>query len=152
RVLLGITFVLGALAFVPAWLVEQWISGGSEIDEHARASNAAAYVYAFLVAAPMEQGLKVAAVVPARRATRFASAGAGVLYASAAGLGFVSVHDATLLAAASASKLDAGRALLAAPAHVFFAAAWGFALGREAAKGKDRARTIGGRAFNLTWL
>jgi hypothetical protein len=48
------------------------------------------------------------------------------------------------------SAIDTGRALLAAPAHVFFAAAWGFVLGRDVAKGG--VRRIGGRVFNATWV
>jgi PrsW family intramembrane metalloprotease len=150
--LLLVTFALGALAFVPAWFVERWAEDWSGLDEHARSSETAALLYAFFVAAPMEQGLKVAAIVPARRSTRFASRADGVLYASAVGLGFVSAHNAELLSAGGSADrwLDLGRALLAAPAHVFFAAAWGYPLGREAARGG--ARNIGGWAFNLTWF
>jgi RsiW-degrading membrane proteinase PrsW (M82 family) len=152
--LLVATFALGALAFVPAWFVERWVEDWAGLDEHARSSETAALLYAFFVASPMEQGLKVAAVVPARRSTRFASRADGVLYASAVGLGFVSAHNAVLLGGGSAAPwLDLGRALLAAPAHVFFAAAWGYPLGREAARaGPGGPRHIGGWAFNLTWF
>ncbi len=150
--LLVATFALGALAFVPAWFVERWAEDWAGLDEHARSSETAALLYAFFVAAPMEQGLKVAAIVPARRSTRFASRADGVLYASAVGIGFVSAHNAVLFFSAGAvSAVDLGRALLAAPAHVFFAAAWGYALGREAARGGG-PRHIGGWAFNLTWF
>jgi len=139
---------LGVLAFVPAWFVEGWIENWAGLDEHARGGDAPAILYAVLVAAPMEQGLKVLAFVPAWRSRRLASPGDGVLYASAVGLGFISAHNAELFSAGGVHPLDAGRALLAAPAHVFFAAAWGYALGRDAAK--DKPRRIGGRAFNVT--
>ena len=148
--LLVATFALGALAFVLAWFVERWIEGWAGLDAHARSSDMAALLYAFLVAAPMEQGLKVAAIVPARRSTRFASPADGVLYASAVGLGFVTAHDAEHFVAAHAGAVDLARVLLAAPAHVFFAAAWGYMLGRDAAKGGPRH--IGSFAFNLTWF
>jgi hypothetical protein len=141
---------LGALAFVPGWLLEGWVENWAGLDEHARQSDVAGLVYAFFVAAPLEQGIKLLALVPAWRSPRFTSAGDGVLYASAVGLGFVSVHNAELFASGGVAPVDALRALLAAPAHVFFAAAWGFVLGREVAQGG--ARRVGGRLFNATWF
>lgn len=147
--LLLLSVGLGALAFVPAWLVERWVETWAGFDEHARSSDAAALLYALLVAAPMEQGLKVLAVVPAWRSRRFATARDGVLYATAVALGFVSAHNVQLFAAGGVHPLDACRALLAAPAHVFFAGAWGLALGRDVAT--RRVRRIGGRTFNATW-
>jgi hypothetical protein len=150
RMLLAVSFGLGALAFVPGWLVERWVEGWAGLDEHARDGSLTAFLYAFFVAAPLEQGLKVLAVVPAWRSPRFASVGDGVLYASAVGLGFVSAHDVGLLGAGGVRPVDAARALLAAPAHVFLAAAWGFVLGRDVAKGG--VKRIGGRLFNATWV
>jgi RsiW-degrading membrane proteinase PrsW (M82 family) len=149
RFLLLVSVGLGALSFVPAWLLERWVETWAGFDEHARSSDVTAFLYAFLVAAPLEQGLKLLAVVPAWRSPRFATAGDGVLYATAVALGFVSAHNAELFAAGGVHPLDAGRALLAAPAHVFFAGAWGLALGRDV--GRSRVRRIGGRAFNVTW-
>jgi RsiW-degrading membrane proteinase PrsW (M82 family) len=145
--LVAATAALGALAFLPAWLFEGWVESWAGLDEHARTSDAPGFLYAFLVAAPVEQGLKVLAVLPARRSSRFASAADGVLYGSAAGLGFVSIHNAELFSAGGIATLDIVRALLAAPAHLFFAASWGFAMGREAEKGGRKWR---GRAFDAT--
>lgn len=143
------TVLLGVLSFAPAWLFEGWVESWAGLDEHARTSDAPGFLYAFLVAAPVEQGLKVLAVMPVRRSPRFASAGDGILYASAASIGFVSAHNAELFSAGGVAMIDLVRALLAVPAHVFFAAAWGFALGREAEKG---ARRLRGRAFDVTLL
>jgi RsiW-degrading membrane proteinase PrsW (M82 family) len=148
--LVVVTALLGALSFVPAWLAERWVEGWAGLDEHARSSDVAALLYALLVAAPMEQGLKVLAVVPARRSQRFAAPGDGVLYASAVAVGFITAHNAELFSGGGARPIDAARALLAAPAHVFFASTWGFALGRDAARGGPRR--IGGRAFEVTWF
>ncbi len=150
RLLLLASVGLGALAFVPAWLFEGWVESWAGLDEHARQSDAAGLVYAFFVAAPLEQGLKVLAFVPAWRSPRFATRSDGLLYASAVGVGFISVHNAELFSAGGVTPLDALRALLAAPAHVFFAAAWGYVLGREVARGGTRR--IGGRLFDATWF
>jgi hypothetical protein len=144
------TVALGAALFVPAWLAEAWIERWAGLDEHARtAADVTGLLYAFFVAAPLEQGLKVLAVVPAWRTRFFASPRDGVLFGAAAALGFVSAHNVALAWSAGAA-LDVARGLAAAPAHVFFGAAWGFALGREAQRGTPPR--LGGRAFNATWL
>jgi RsiW-degrading membrane proteinase PrsW (M82 family) len=145
------TTLLGAALFVPAWLLQRRIEGWAGLDEHARTStDLTALVYALLVAAPLEQGLKVAAVVPAWRSRYFVAQRDGVLFGAAAALGFISAHNVELFLDPSATALDVGRGMLAAPAHVFFAAAWGWALGREAKESPQRR--FGGRVFNVTWL
>lgn len=149
--LLALVTALGAALFVPAWIFEGWIERWAGLDVHARtAPDVATVVYAILVAAPLEQGLKVLAVVPAWRSRYFASPRDGVRFAGAAALGFVTAHDIQHFTLPGAALIDVGRVLLAVPAHLFFGAAWGYALGREAARG--RARRLGGPAFNVTWL
>jgi hypothetical protein len=136
---------------VPAWVLQRRIEAWAGLDEHARTStDLTALVYALLVAAPLEQGLKVAAVVPAWRSRYFVAQRDGVLFGAAAALGFISAHNAELFLDPAATALDVGRGALAAPAHVFFAAAWGWALGREAKESPQRR--FGGRVFNVTWL
>ncbi|MFO0759714.1 MAG: PrsW family glutamic-type intramembrane protease [Byssovorax sp.] len=150
-----LTFTLGALLFVPGLFIERWIRRQAGLDPHASGADLVPLIYAFFVAAPLEQGLKVAAVGPVWRSRFFEAPIDGVIYAAAAGLGFVSAHDALFLAQSSGASLDLARALLAAPAHLFFAALWGYALGRDAKstarRGAPQTR-LGGRAFNLTWL
>jgi len=149
------TFALGALFFVPGYLIERWLRAQTGLDQHASGADLVPLVYAFFVAAPLEQGLKVAAVGPAWRSRFFDAPLDGVAYAASAGLGFVTVHDALFLVQHGASPINLGRALLAAPAHLFFAALWGYALGRDA-KAAARAgapqKRLGGRTFNLAWL
>lgn len=149
--LAALTAMLGAALFVPAWLVERWIESWAGLDEHARTTtDLTSLVYALLVAAPLEQGLKVAAVVPVWRSRYFVAERDGALFGAAAALGFISAHNVELFLHPAASSLDVGRGLLAAPAHLFFAATWGWALGREAKEGA--LRRFGGRVFNVTWL
>jgi RsiW-degrading membrane proteinase PrsW (M82 family) len=148
------TAVLGALFFLPGWLLETWIQRWAGLDEHGRSADMIALVYAFLVAAPLEQGLKVAAVAPAWRSRLFQTPIDGIVYAAAAGLGFVSAHNVGFLLSDGAAPINALRAFLAPPAHIFFAAAWGYTLGRDKRRTAMLTvhRRIGGRAFNFTWL
>lgn len=140
------TALLGALAFVPAALFELFLLRWAGLDRYARATDVPTLVYAILVAAPIEQGLKVAAAAPVIRSRHMAEPIDGILYASAAAIGFVSAHNAFWLWGRALPSIDLLRALMAAPAHLALAAAWGYALGR------DRRRRIGGRWFNAAWL
>ncbi|MFS8066220.1 MAG: PrsW family glutamic-type intramembrane protease, partial [Byssovorax sp.] len=151
------TFAFGALLFLPAWRAEAWLAVWAGLDEHATAtSDLQALVYAFFVAAPLEQGLKVAAVGPAWRTRHFEAKLDGVIFASAAALGFISAHNVELVLSKGTDWLVLGRALLAVPAHLFFAASWGYALGREASAASQRGGAkrsgLGGRSFTVTWL
>jgi RsiW-degrading membrane proteinase PrsW (M82 family) len=149
------TFALGALFFAPGFLIERWLRAQTGIDERASGADLVPLIYAFFVAAPLEQGLKVAALGPVWRSRFFEAPFDGITYAAAAGLGFVSAHDAVFLVQHGATTVNLGRVLLAAPAHLFFAALWGYALGRDA-KAAARAgapqKRLGGRVFNLVWL
>jgi RsiW-degrading membrane proteinase PrsW (M82 family) len=144
-VVLG-TALLGAVAFAPAALVERLLQRWAGLDKYARAVDLAALVYALFVAAPLEQGLKVAAVAPVARSRHMAEPIDGIVYASAAALGFVTAHNAVFLWGRPLPSIDLLRALMVVPAHLFLAAAWGHALGRE------RRRRLGGRRFNVSWL
>ncbi len=150
------TFAFGAVLFVAAWRVEAWLAVWAGLDEHARTTtDVQALVYAFFVAAPLEQGLKVAAVGPVWRTHYFEGKIDGVVFAAASALGFITAHNVALFAAQGVDGLVLCRALLAVPAHVFFAAAWGYALGREAIATSQRGgskQVLGGRTFKLTWF
>src|SRR5450432_3330022 len=92
----------------------------------------------FLLAAPLEEALKVGVVWPLYRTRRIDGPRLGVCYASAAVSGAVSVI------AGGASGLSLLRASVSAPAHLFFAGLWGYTLG---ARGGTR-----GHWFSLAWL
>ena len=103
-----------------------------------RGGATAALLAMFLFVAPLEQGLKVLAVWPLYRMRLLDGSRLGMLYASCAGAGFGAVS--TFVHVAWAPDLDALlvlRAALGAPAHLFFAGLWGFALGSgRAARGR----------------
>ncbi len=146
RIVLG-TLGLGAAAVVPALVAERALERWTGLDPSAGGhGDLATLVYLFLVVAPLHQGLKVAAVTPVWRSRHFQEPFDGIVYASAAALGFVSAHNAVFLWGRALPSVDLARALLAVPAHVFFAGIWGYALGR------DPEKRLGGRAFNAAWL
>lgn len=141
-----LTVGAGVIAFVPMrvtlTLIERWTG----LPAFGQGGGLPAYIYAFLLAAPLAQGLKVFAVWPAVRMRKVEAPIDGIVYAAASALGFVSAQNAAFLFAHNPASIDAVRALLAVPAHLFFAAAWGYALGREGGK------IIAGTRFNLAWL
>ncbi len=145
------TCALGAAAYAVAWVIEGRIEALVGLDPRGRVTaDVAALVYTFFVAAPLEQGLKVAAIVPARRSERFVGPLVGIAFAALAALGFVTAHNAALLFITKGTAIDPLRALLAVPAHLFFAAAWGYVLGKAATHGGKR--TLGGAGFNIVWF
>lgn len=141
-----LTALLGAAAFIPMRIAMTVIERWTGLLPFGEGGGVAAYIYAFLVAAPLAQGLKVAAMAPMVRRRKVEAPIDGIVYAGAAAMGFISAQNASFLAGHNPLSLDALRALLAVPAHLFFAAAWGHALGREGGK------TIAGTRFNMAWL
>ena len=141
-----ITLVAGLAAFAPMQLLLTAIQRWTGLAAFGQGGGLASYIYAFLLAAPIAQGLKVFAVWPAVRMRKVEAPIDGIAYAAAAALGFVSAQNAMFLSTHEPLSIDALRAIMAVPAHLFFAAAWGYAVGREGGK------IIGGTRFNLAWL
>ncbi len=98
----------------------------------------------FLLAAPLEEALKVAVVWPLYRSRRIDGPRLGVCYASVAGAGFAAIEELIAVLTTHGSGLGLLRALLSAPAHLFFAGLWGYTLG---VRGRTR-----GHWFSLAWL
>ena len=98
----------------------------------------------FLLAAPLEEALKVGVVWPLYRTRRIDGPRLGVCYASAAGAGFAAIEELTAVVAAHGSGMAVLRALVSVPAHLFFAGVWGYTLG---ARGRTR-----GHWFSIAWL
>jgi RsiW-degrading membrane proteinase PrsW (M82 family) len=98
----------------------------------------------FLLVAPLEEALKVSAIWPLYRKRRIDGPRKGLCYASAAGAGFAAVQGVVSVVVAHGSGLALLRALVSAPAHLFFAGMWGYALGTL---GRTR-----GHWFSIAWL
>ncbi len=98
----------------------------------------------FLLAAPLEEALKVSVVWPLYRTRRIDGPRLGVCYASIAGAGFAASEEFLAVMAAGGSGLSVLRALVSVPAHLFFAGVWGYALGT---RGRER-----GHWFSIAWL
>jgi RsiW-degrading membrane proteinase PrsW (M82 family) len=138
---------LGAIALVAAELGERALTRWTGVAGHGGpASDPAVLAYAFLVAAPLEQGLKLAAFVPLWRSRFVPDVRSAVVRAALVALGFACAHGALQLGTGVPSAAAVGRIWLAIPAHLFLASSWGYVLGR------DPHKRLGGRAFDATWL
>lgn len=118
---------------------------GLAIDAQS-AGVAGGVLFLFGFAAPVREAAKVAAVWPAFRSRYYGDPLDGVVYSTAAALGFAAVEGALSLQVHPFGGLWLARAALALPAHVFFACCWGYALGR--AKRVKRPGAI----FPAAWI
>lgn len=132
-----VTFVLGAVATIPAALAEYGLSRISPILDPRLASfggRAFALPLAFVVftavVGVVEEGAKLAAASFAARRREFDEPVDGIVYGIVASLGFAAAENFQFFATGRlAVPLVAARAFMSIPAHMFFGAIWGYALG-----------------------
>lgn len=142
-----VTFGLGALLSGVALYLEQRAAAWTGLDLRTDvAGDAGALLFLFALVAPFNEAAKVAATWPAFLSRHFDEPYDGIVYSSAAALGFAAVENAMLLRSAPIGWVSVLRALLALPAHLFFGALWGYALGR--AKQSKRPGAI----FPAAWV
>jgi RsiW-degrading membrane proteinase PrsW (M82 family) len=136
--LVVLTFALGALAGLVVHVITARAAALTGLDMRVSvAGEGGALVFLFLVVAPTQEAGKVAAAWPAFLSSHFDEPYDGVVYSAASTLGFAAVENGFVLHAHPAGFIWIARALLALPAHVFFACLWGYALGRAKHR-KDR--------------
>ncbi|HET7545011.1 MAG TPA: PrsW family glutamic-type intramembrane protease [Polyangiaceae bacterium] len=99
----------------------------------------------FLLAAPLEEAVKLSVVWPLYRGRRISDSRLGVGYAAAAGAGFSAIKGLLAVLLGTPGGVTVLRALVEAPAQLFFAGVWGYALG---ARGPNRR----GHWFSTAWL
>ena len=129
--LVGATFVLGALAALLAGLLADRAASVTGLDLRvSTAGESGALVFLFFVVAPAQEAGKVAAAWPAFMSKHFDEPYDGVVYSAASALGFAAVENGFVVHGHPTGGVWIARALLALPAHVFFACLWGYALGR----------------------
>jgi RsiW-degrading membrane proteinase PrsW (M82 family) len=131
--------IMGALAVYAERIVLAWTDLTFEVS---RSGATGALLATFLLAAPLEEGLKVLVVWTLYRRHRVQTARLGLAYAAVTAAGFVAVEGA-LSSVAPDDGVGLLRLALAAPAALFFAGVWGYALG--ASHREDRF-------FTFAWL
>ena len=142
RLALWVT-VFGALAAAAAVYAERVVLGWTDLSFQVSTAGATGALLAtFLLAAPLEESLKVLVVWPLYRRHRFSTGRGGLFYAAAAAAGFAAVETA-LSPIATGDGIGLVRLLLSVPAHLFFAGVWGYALG---------AARLHDRWFRLAWF
>lgn len=142
-----LTFVLGIAGKLGTVWLEHRAAAWTGLDTTARAAGAAgSMLFLFGFAAPIREAAKVAAMWPAFRSKHFDEPLDGLVYSASAALGFALIESAHQLRVHPFGWIWIARALVALPAHVFFACAWGYALGRA-----KRNKTPG-PIFPLSWL
>jgi RsiW-degrading membrane proteinase PrsW (M82 family) len=140
RSLVLVTFVLGGIGVVFAAWIERSLQ---ELSPYTSPSTMtlggqllglpSALVSYTLVVGLVEEGAKFLAVWGfARRRKEFDEPVDGIVYASAAALGFAAVENMLYFSGTRlAGSVVAARALTSVPAHVFFSSLWGYALGKS---------------------
>ena len=142
-----LTFVLGGAGKAATFWAEGRASAWTGLELNALvAGNADALMFIFGFAAPLREAAKVAATWPAFRSKHFDEPIDGLVYAASAALGFATIENALTLRDHPLGWIWIARTAVALPAHVFFACAWGYALGR--AKRVKRPGPI----FPLAWV
>ncbi len=138
--------VAGALSALFAAYVERVLLSFTGLTFDVATSGASGALLAtFLLAAPLEEALKVGVVWPLYRTRRIDTPRLGVCYAAAAGAGFSAVKGLVAVLASAGTGITVLRALVSVPAQLFFAGLWGYALG-------TRRRSRGGHWFSLAWF
>jgi RsiW-degrading membrane proteinase PrsW (M82 family) len=134
------TFVLGGLSIVPAGLVElglsrltPWLDPSVVTMGGQLWALPIAIVVTSLVVGGAEEGSKfLAAWSLARHRHEFDEPVDGIVYGCAAALGFAAVENIKYFAFGRMSGVViAARAFETVPAHMFFGAIWGWAMGRK---------------------
>jgi RsiW-degrading membrane proteinase PrsW (M82 family) len=134
------TFALGGLAIVPAALVELGLATLSPwldpslvtLGGQAWALPLSIPVFSLCVGAVEEGGKFLAAWSLARHRKEFDEPVDGIVYGCAAALGFAAVENVKYFALGRMSgAVIAMRAFETVPAHMFFGAIWGYAMGQK---------------------
>jgi RsiW-degrading membrane proteinase PrsW (M82 family) len=137
--LVGVTFALGAAAAFPAALLEVGLAHISPWLDPSLASLGGrlvalplAFLVFTLVVGLVEEGAKLAAALFAARRREFDEPVDGIVYGVVSSLGFAAAENVRYFAM---SRLSApaviARCFMAVPAHMFFGALWGYALGAQ---------------------
>jgi len=147
------TMATGAVLALPVLWLERILKSWAEIGKGG--GHITQLLYGFLVAAPAEMAVVVAAVAPFWRLRRVRMRAGlsrerevkeGVSFALSAALGFVMVRNVFYLIAQGGGWLGLTRIVLGSLSFAMLCSFWGWMLGRNATRG------LGGRRFSTAWL
>jgi RsiW-degrading membrane proteinase PrsW (M82 family) len=135
----------GMVAGFAAVHIERLVLGWTQLSfEVSKVGTGGALLATFLLAAPLEEGLKVLVVWPIYGTRRLTTPRLGLTFAACAGAGFAGGETLGQGLTEALTWIAALRILVGMPAHPFFAGMWGYALGT---RGATRARW-----FVIAWL
>ena len=130
---LAVTFLLGMAATIPAGIIEIVFLNDDILDETASLTSVASGM--LFVVGPAEETCKFLAVrLRAYRSLYFDEPTDGLVYSTAASLGFASLENALYILTYGPAVMIL-RAPLSTVAHVVFGSFWGYALGRKVQPG-----------------
>jgi RsiW-degrading membrane proteinase PrsW (M82 family) len=116
--LIGITFLLGALAIIPATIIELLLGSGNIL------------ITTFLSVAVVEETMKYLAVrAKAYNSSNFNEVMDGIVYGVAAGLGFATVENIFYVLGFGTISTALIRAFMSVPSHAAYGGIMGFYLG-----------------------
>jgi RsiW-degrading membrane proteinase PrsW (M82 family) len=134
---------VGALVGFGASEAERFVLGLTELSLVVEQGRIAGPLLAlFLFVAPFEEACKVLLVWPLYLRRVLSGARLGILYAASSAAGFAASKSVLWALGQPLDSITIARGLLGAPGHLFFAAAWGYMLGKRGRR----------RWFSLTWF
>lgn len=144
--LVGSTFLLGALAVVPAGLAEAAFASASPwLDPSLVTFGGQLFAFPLsfavftVVVGLSEEGAKRLAAQLAIRRREFDEPVDGIVYGIVASLGFAAAENIRYFAIGRlTAPLVIARSFMSVPAHMFFGALWGYALGARLVDPKTR--------------
>lgn len=144
--LVASTFLLGALSTIPAALAERLLAGLSPwLDPNLATLGGRtfalplAFAVSTLVIGFSEEGSKRLAAELAVRRREFDEPVDGIVYGIVASLGFAAAENIHYFAMGRlGAPLVIARSFMSVPAHMFFGAIWGYALGAKLVAPKTR--------------
>ena len=144
--LIGVTFVLGGLATVPAGLAELYLSNLTPwLDPRVVTFGGQlfalplAFIVFTVVVGLCEEGAKMLGAAFAVRRREFDEPIDGIVYGIVSSLGFAAAENVRYFAMTRLSApIVIARCFMSVPAHMFFGAIWGYALGARLVEKRPR--------------
>lgn len=136
RRVVAVTLAAAGAAVAVHFLTRAMLVWTEIAPDRATGTAAGALAPALLWVAPLGEAAKAGVLWPLYLRRRLGGARLGLLHAGAAGAGYGAAWTALHVLFVEPTPAGFGRGLVALPGHVFFAGAWGYALGEKTARGR----------------